>query len=202
MAPIYRSFVGVLARDSARSFGPNPVHERQEIKGAVWKLRSAALSASPREREETVAYTLAAEEAQKAAKIAAERALDRRRHDVVMNIYELVPQHRTLLTAARRGKRAEVIPPAAQQVAALAAARASAEAGWLSPDDLRPITAPTSPLAEPPSRGPSPPPPRGRRSPPLGDVPGRPSSRVASRPPTRAAAGAAVRARARSGAPR
>ena len=141
--PIYRSFAGVLALEPSLRTGPNPVLERHELAGAVSRLRTAAKSSSPRtQKEETVAYTLKGEEEQKAAKFAAERALDRRRHDVVVNIYSLVPSHRTLLTAARRDKREVVIPPAPQQLAAIAAAKASAEAGWTRAATVRPVSAP------------------------------------------------------------
>ena len=154
--PIYDHYAGVITPRPNVGTMINPIIERQALSHTISKLRSAALSAaaSPRGREdETVAYTLAAEEAQKAAKLAAERALDRRRHEVVVSIYSLVPSHRTLLTAARRKKQEVVIPPAPQQVAAAAAAQAAAKGGWAqgghgrtSHGRLRPSSAPMTAL--------------------------------------------------------
>lgn len=142
---IYESYAGVLSpRTNGVPTLPNPIYENRALTGAVSRLRSAARSSSPRTREVTTAYTLAAEEQQKAMKKAEAEALDRRRHTVVSQIYTLHRSHVDLLRAARRVKKEAVIPPAPQAVAAAAKAIHDAMAWGLPADGYRPEPPPSA----------------------------------------------------------
>ena len=137
--PIYEHFAGIITPRMKAHHGPNPVLESRALKQTVSRIRAAnhGTDSPLRDREITVAYTLAQEAKQKADKLAVEQALDARRHTVVTSIYTLAPSHRTLLAAARREKQEAVIPPAPSAVAALAAARRAAEAGWVKDESRR-----------------------------------------------------------------
>ena len=142
---IYESYAGVLSPcTNGVPTLPNPIYENRALTGAVSRLRSAARSSSPRTREVTTAYTLAAEEKQKAMKKAEAEALDRRRHTVVSQIYTLHRSHVDLLRAARRVKKEAVIPPAPQAVAAAAKAIHDAMAWGLPADGYRPEPPPSA----------------------------------------------------------
>lgn len=100
--PIYQSWVGTLTPREGTVMAQNPIVEKMALSGAVLRLRSAAHSMSKREDNEVEIYTLAAEEAYKARKAAAEQAFDKRRHDVVASIYHLHPLKRDVLKYARK----------------------------------------------------------------------------------------------------
>ena len=100
--PIYQSWVGTLTPSEGTVMAQNPIVEKMALSGAVLRLRSAAHSMSKKEDTEVEIYTLAAEEAYKARKAAAEQAFDKRRHDVVASIYHLHPLKRDVLTYARK----------------------------------------------------------------------------------------------------
>ena len=109
--PIYDSIAGVITNARATTLSvQNPVYESRELTDAVTRIRSAARSRAPRDDGMLNTYTLAAQEAQKAAKIAAEMALDGRRHDMVTQIYALHPRKRGLLSWAYEPKREEPLP--------------------------------------------------------------------------------------------
>ena len=108
--PIYESFAGTITPSGQATTKLNPVYESRALTGAVARLRAAARSQSPRFRQDVVAYTFEADEAQKAQKFAAELALNDQRFDAVTSIYSLHPKKRGVLIAARVHKPAAQVP--------------------------------------------------------------------------------------------
>lgn len=113
--PIYDSWAGVLTQNHSIVTSQNPIYESRALRGAISRIRSAAHSQSPQTQTEVMAYTLAAEEAQKARKLAVEEAFDSRRHDVMASIYHLHPRKRGVLTTARKPEKMQLELSATRQ---------------------------------------------------------------------------------------
>ena len=123
--PIYEHFAGIITPRMKAHHGPNPVLESRALKQTVSRIRAAnhGTDSPLRDREITVAYTLA-QEAKQADKLAA--GVHYARADVA-SIYT-APSHRTL--SRPRARQQRPLPPAPSAVAALAAAcRAASRLG-------------------------------------------------------------------------
>jgi hypothetical protein len=142
--PIYNSFAGTLSPRGDVKLGPSPIHEQLLLEGAIGHIQTAAhrrlVHSIRHSRTSGVVHTLAANEQQRAAKLASNRALDHKRHDVVETLYNLKRAHRNLLAEAWHEETVPTVPAPPRLIAVSMTKRM--EEGDLGHLSTRPASAP------------------------------------------------------------